>query len=221
MGFSGRREAQEPELKREKRGLRTTIWELSIASFSLLMLLGISCCAPKQVYIPVADVAALENQRTKDRGADGAQPVAVEARREGHNGQGVITEEDISGGAGRGPAAEAGLHSTAPIREIYFDFDSYTLRNADLATLKEFSVWLSAHGRVSVTIEGHCDERGSIEYNLALGQKRAEAVREYLITLGVEEGRIKTISYGKEIPVVTEHTEDAWARNRRAYMRLE
>jgi len=70
-------------------------------------------------------------------------------------------------------------------------------------------------------VEGHCDERGTIEYNLVLGQKRAEAVKDYLVKLGIEEKRIKTISYGKEMPVDPGHTEEAWAKNRRAHFRIE
>jgi peptidoglycan-associated lipoprotein len=195
--------------------------KLSVPTLLLLLPLAMGSCAPKQVFIPVAERAALENQRIQEMEADRAASAAArEKMQQGKDGQGGITEQDISGGIGPNRNSE-GRPSGAPANDIYFDYDSYVLKKADLVALKEFSVWLHANSRVNLTIEGHCDERGSIEYNLALGQKRAEAVREHLITLGVEKGRMKTISYGKEIPTAADHTEKAWAKNRRAHMKID
>ena len=87
--------------------------------------------------------------------------------------------------------------------------------------IKDVAAWLNQNQAIKLTVEGHCDERGTIDYNLALGQKRAEAVKSQLVKLGVKEERIKTISYGKEMPADPGHTEAAWAKNRRAHFKIE
>lgn len=99
---------------------------------------------------------------------------------------------------------------------IRFDYDSATLQGEALDTLKKNAEWLKEHPDLEVLVSGHCDERGTIEYNLALGQKRAKSVREYYARLGVPGKSVATISYGKESPVCSESTEDCWAQNRRA-----
>jgi len=101
---------------------------------------------------------------------------------------------------------------------IFFDFDSYALRTDARATLEKEAAWLQQNRNVTVTIEGHADERGTREYNLALGERRANAERDYLVALGVDPNRIKTVSYGKERPVDPRSTEEAWAKNRRGVM---
>ena len=103
---------------------------------------------------------------------------------------------------------------SSPLKDIYFDFDKYGLRADARDTLKANGTWLKGQPSAQVEIEGHCDERGTGEYNLALGAKRAQTAKDYLVTLGIPDGRITTISYGKELPVCTEHTEDCWQRNR-------
>jgi peptidoglycan-associated lipoprotein len=99
---------------------------------------------------------------------------------------------------------------------VFFDFDRHDLSAEARATLQKQALWLRRFPGVSIAIEGHCDERGTREYNLALGERRANAVREYLRALGVEAARMKTISYGKERPVAPGSNEDAWKQNRRA-----
>lgn len=193
---------------------------LSIPTLLLLLPLAMGSCAPRQVFIPAAERAALEKERIREMEAERGVSTVQEKMQQGKDGQGGITEQDISGGMGTNRSAEK-QPSEAPIKDIYFDYDSYVLKKTDRSALKEFSTWLQANRWGSLTIEGHCDERGSIEYNLALGQKRAEAVREYLITLGVDRNRMKTISYGKEIPTAADHTEEAWAKNRRAHMKID
>jgi len=98
---------------------------------------------------------------------------------------------------------------------VHFDYDKYDLRENDKTLLQRQSAWLQQYPSVRVTVEGHCDERGTREYNLALGARRANAVKEYLVSLGVSAARVDTISYGKERPVCTESTEDCWSQNRR------
>jgi peptidoglycan-associated lipoprotein len=98
---------------------------------------------------------------------------------------------------------------------VHFDYDKYDITDEDRGTLQRQAAWLAKYPSVRVTIEGHCDERGTREYNLALGARRANAVKEYLASLGVSSGRMETISYGKERPMCTESSESCWAQNRR------
>lgn len=98
---------------------------------------------------------------------------------------------------------------------IHFDYNSYTLTPAALEVLKRNADRIKSQPSVAIQIEGHCDERGTQEYNLALGERRALTVREYLINLGVDSARLTTISYGEEDPKEAGHTEAAWSKNRR------
>ena len=99
---------------------------------------------------------------------------------------------------------------------VFFAYDSYSLTNAAQDTLAKQAKWLKANGSVTIAIEGHADERGTREYNLALGERRATAVRDYLVAKGINSARVRTVSYGKERPAVSGSDEEAWAKNRRA-----
>lgn len=105
--------------------------------------------------------------------------------------------------------------------DIYFDFNSSAITEHAQVALAEKADWLRANPSASALIEGHCDERGTNEYNLALGDRRANTVKTYLVTLGIPADRIRTISYGEEQPVNPAHTEEAWAKNRRAHFVLD
>jgi peptidoglycan-associated lipoprotein len=98
---------------------------------------------------------------------------------------------------------------------VHFEYDKYELTDEDHGVLQRQASWLQKYPQVRVTIEGHCDERGTREYNLALGARRANAAKEYLVSQGVSAGRVDTISYGKERPICTESNEGCWAQNRR------
>jgi peptidoglycan-associated lipoprotein len=98
---------------------------------------------------------------------------------------------------------------------VHFDYDKYDIMEADKSVLQRQAAWLNKYPSVRVTIEGNCDERGTREYNLALGARRANAVKEYLVSVGVSAGRLETISYGKERPMCTESSESCYAQNRR------
>jgi peptidoglycan-associated lipoprotein len=98
---------------------------------------------------------------------------------------------------------------------VHFDYDKYAIMDADKATLQRQAAWLGKYPSVRVAVEGHADERGTREYNLALGARRANAVKEYLVSLGVSAARVETVSYGKERPMCSESTESCWAQNRR------
>ncbi len=99
--------------------------------------------------------------------------------------------------------------------DIHFDFDKYNLRPGDRDILKKHGEWLAKNGDYTVRIEGNCDERGTVEYNLALGERRATEAKKYLVELGIAEKRVSTVSYGKERPLDSGHNEEAWAKNRR------
>jgi len=112
------------------------------------------------------------------------------------------------------------FQSIEGLTAIHFDYDSAKLKDAQLDALKKNAGYLKDHPNLEVLVAGFCDERGTTEYNLALGQKRAKEVREYYIRLGVPGRSLATISYGKENPSCSEHTESCWAQNRRAETRV-
>jgi peptidoglycan-associated lipoprotein len=106
--------------------------------------------------------------------------------------------------------------ASSPLKDVYFGYDRADLQPDARATLKANGAWLKANPSARVQIEGHCDERGTQEYNLALGAKRAQAAKDYLVTLGVAADRLSMISYGEEVPVCKDANEGCWQKNRRA-----
>jgi peptidoglycan-associated lipoprotein len=142
------------------------------------------------------------------------------------------TPQDSSQTSGTGAAGGAGGVTSQPIGSarpgsqedfvvnvgdrVFFDFDKFDLKPEARTTLQRQAEWLKRYPTVTVSIEGHADERGTREYNLALGERRANSVRTYLTALGIDAGRVRTISYGKERPVALGSNEEAWAQNRRA-----
>ena len=120
---------------------------------------------------------------------------------------------------GSSQGSTATTKATSPaglvVKDIYFDFDKYLITPDSAAVLKENARWFGSNLNGRLRIEGNCDERGTLEYNLALGQKRADAARSYLMTLGIDGKKIETVSYGKEKPLDTASTAEAWAKNRR------
>lgn len=109
------------------------------------------------------------------------------------------------------------LNRDSPLRPIFFEYDSSDVNDAGRTTLQANAAVLKKYPSWVITIEGHCDERGTAEYNLALGERRAVAARTYLISLGVDANRLRTVSYGSEFPFDPAHQETAWSRNRRAH----
>lgn len=112
------------------------------------------------------------------------------------------------------------LNERQPLADVHFDFDSATLSGAARVTLDEHADMLKTYGTLTILIEGHCDERGTVEYNLALGERRANSVLNYLVSLGINASRLKTITYGKEFPLDSGHDEFAWSRNRRGHFEI-
>ncbi len=129
--------------------------------------------------------------------------------------------------AGKGPGAgvdEAGLgdvpksvEESAALKDIHFDFDKSVITDVSKETLKTNAEWLKKNGAKKIQIEGHCDERGTNEYNLALGDRRASSAKNYLALLGIDAKRVSTVSYGEEKPLCTQQTEDCWTKNRRGH----
>jgi peptidoglycan-associated lipoprotein len=136
-------------------------------------------------------------------------------------GAGGLGERSLSGvspeGGERVQDRIEGRGEGGPLQDVLFEYDSYDLPLNARSTLQTNADWLRNNAQVRVEIEGHCDERGTVEYNLALGAKRAKAVRDYLVSLGISSERLSTISYGEELPLCREPTEECWRQNRRAH----
>ena len=124
-----------------------------------------------------------------------------------------------SSGQNQGPVAGSQADFVAQLMgqdTVYFDTDRYNIDGQDQQALAAQAVWLAKYPAKRITIEGHCDERGTREYNLALGERRANAAKNYLVSLGIDAGRIGTVSHGKEKPLALGSNEESWSKNRRA-----
>ena len=115
------------------------------------------------------------------------------------------------------PGIEGEVLESSLLKDVHFEFDKYDIRPQDAEALKGNAALLTKNPKVKVQIEGHCDERGTNDYNLALGERRASSTKKYLISLGVSQDRISTISYGEEKPLDSGRNEEAWSKNRRAH----
>ncbi len=165
------------------------------------------------------------------------RPATTQAAAPAPTGAATTTASTPSGtaqmqpGGGTGPAAGAttatppstarpavkDFTAIAELADVFFDFDKYDIRPADAKTLDSNAGWLKSNPNHLVLIEGHCDERGTNEYNLALGERRAKSTMNYLVSQGVQANRITIISYGEERPQCTDKTEGCWAKNRRSH----
>ena len=134
-------------------------------------------------------------------------------------GEQGIGEENLGGGSGSLDRAREGLApgEGGPLQDVHFDYDSDDLDEAARGVLDQNVQWLRDNPRARAELEGHCDARGTIEYNVALGARRAKAVKDYLTGQGLAGERLSTISYGKELPLCQEETEECWAHNRRVH----
>ncbi len=178
---------------------------------AVLLVLSYGCASK-----PVGDASTLS-------AADEARLAQEEAQRK-KDRDARLVEEDLAKSRQEKEKQERQLQEkmkAAKWSDVNFDYDSYAVRSEDVPRLNELGEWLKANKDIRITVEGHCDERGTIEYNLALGQKRAEAVKGHLVKLGIDGKRIRVISYGKEMPLDSGHTEEAWARNRRAHLAVD
>jgi peptidoglycan-associated lipoprotein len=189
----------------------------------ILMVLFLASCAPKKIESGAGGIQTVGEESYETGGYEGREGTG---REEGTQDSG-ITERPISEREGmedqrrsqelmeeraRREALEDFVN-----KDIHFEFDSAKLTWEAQEILKQKADWLLAHPRTEVIIEGHCDERGTNAYNLALGERRAESVKQYLVELGIRPNRLSTISYGEEKPLDPGHNEEAWAKNRRAH----
>ena len=131
-----------------------------------------------------------------------------------------ITEQKVEAVASKDVAAPYAEGKEGMFADILFDYDKYDVKDSYKAEMMKVSAHMTKDSSATLSIEGHCDERGTNEYNLALGDRRAKAVKDYLVSLGVPSSRIETISYGEEKPACSEQSEDCWAKNRRAHFVL-
>ena len=184
--------------------------------FLMLLAIGIiiSGCSHKGVVKPVEqqkqEIPAAEQRKSEKMQTEKQKPVPAEK---------VTSSDTAADLASKNSRVVQELQ--AKLQDIHFDYDKYVVRADGKPALKMVSDILLKNKNLKVTIEGHCDERGTNEYNLALGDKRASAVKELLTSMGIPSSRIETISYGEEKPVCTESTESCWAKNRRAHFALE
>ncbi len=172
--------------------VRKSVCLLSVIAFALSLLWFASCT----------------HQVVEDEG----DVVAGQEEMQGLKGEG-ITEEELE--AARKKVAELRRKKSIKISNIYYVFDDFSLSEKAKKTLVEDAVWLMNNPQKEVVIEGHCDERGTEEYNIALGERRASSAKRYLINLGVKSSQLSTISYGEEKPADSGNDEEAWAKNRR------
>jgi peptidoglycan-associated lipoprotein len=140
----------------------------------------------------------------------------------GANTGGTTSSQTTTSTVPQGPAAGSTEEFTQTVGDrVFFGYDRYDLTAEGQAQLQKQATWLKTYPQYKFVIEGHCDERGTREYNLALGERRATAVKNYLIALGIDPNRIQTISYGKERPAVVGSNESSWAQNRRGVIVLQ
>lgn len=186
-------------------------------AFVVFSLAGFSGCASKEVLKDASLTSVITEKETSQGRDSEVKKQIVEDRREE---AGVAVDDNSARGGDKKEQKDAELFSAA-LEAVYFNYDSASLSSeARQAVYRNFQL-LSENSQVTVQIEGHCDERGSDEYNLALGENRAKAAMKYLVSLGIAGDRISTISYGKEKPAVHGDGETAWARNRRAEFVLD
>jgi peptidoglycan-associated lipoprotein len=163
------------------------------------------------------------NLRSEDRDANQSRPIIICWPRGRRHCRCLCSRyrkcTAASGSAVNNMSAEEEFK--ANVQDIFFDYDKYDVRSDAQTTLEHDSAYLTSHPSVKVLIGGYCDERGSNEYNLALGQNRAESAKKALVNAGVAASRIRVISYGKERPFCTESTESCWQKNRRAGFSLD
>ncbi len=175
--------------------------KLLIFSLSVILILSLSTACKKKVKeVPPPPPAPQAQEQPKAEKVE--QPVVKEP---------VLSEEEIF----QKKTLEQ-INQEKPLAMIFFDYDRYEIRNDAGPVLEANAQWLKSYPTVKILVEGHCDERGTEEYNLALGEKRARSAMNYLVSLGISPERVRIISYGKSQPLDPGHDENAWAKNRRA-----
>jgi peptidoglycan-associated lipoprotein len=202
-------------------------------SFSIFIL--ILCLGLFLVGCPKKTVVVNRDRPSVQRSGEASRLEAERAAREAREAQELkerelarIKEEEAkkpTGGelekslvAKKERGIEGEVFESKLLKDIRFDYDKYDIRRVDEGILRENAAFLKKNPKMKIQIEGHCDERGTVEYNLALGERRANNTKRYLVSLGITSDRISTISFGKERPLDPGQNEEAWAKNRRAHI---
>jgi peptidoglycan-associated lipoprotein len=170
---------------------------------------GVTACGGKKPAVakpmpPPSDTVATDTSRPPSPPEPAQEPTTIPPEPR-------LSDEGVSSGS------LDELNRNSPLKPVFFEYDSAELAQAGKTALDENAGLLKKNGTWVITIEGHCDERGTPEYNLALGERRAVAARTYLVSLGIAADRLRTVSYGKEFPFDPGHDEGAWSKNRRAH----
>ena len=190
----------------------STYFSISLAAVALVA----TGCASRPAMTQASAPAPSGQVETK-ASQDVAQtaPASTQSRQPARAAQ--RTPQGASNLQGAARPAPRDFVEAADLKEIHFDFDKYDIRKDDTVVLDKNAEWLKSHADHLVLIEGHCDERGTNEYNLALGERRAKSTMDYLVSRGVQSGRISIVSYGEERPVCRDANESCWEKNRRAH----
>lgn len=210
--------------------------KISFSIFILILTLGVflTACPKKRVVFSRGQPSVQQSEEARRLEAERAAKEATEAK-EGKEAQETIErelarmkEEEAKKPMGRElekslvakkeRGIEGEVFESKLLKDIHFDFDKYDIGRKDEEILSENAAVLKQNPKMEIQIEGHCDEKGTPEYNLALGERRANAAKRYLVSLGISSNRISTISYGEERPLDPGHNEEAWAKNRRAHI---
>jgi peptidoglycan-associated lipoprotein len=192
----------------------------NLIPLTVLLTLGAGMACKKPAPAPVEPVKPAVAPGPTQEEIDAQKKAAEEAARrkaeaEAEAARKAAAEVEAQKAAAFRSAAEAAL------KDINFDFDKSEIRELDKAKLQAIADFMKAFPQAKLTIEGNCDERGTVEYNLALGERRAHAAQSYLVSLGVSEARLSSISYGKEKPKVAGHDNESWLANRRDEFKLQ
>lgn len=178
--------------------------------FSLFFVFGLFACQKRVITQPDAGKQGQQDQKDQKETKDKDQQP---------NDREKVSERQLDGkiDSAENPSSQYAESKDTLFSDILFEYDSYEVKETYKQTLQSVSVWMSKNSTARLSVEGHCDERGTNEYNLALGDRRAKAVKDYLSSLGVSSGRVDVISYGEEKPLCTEQSDNCWSKNRRAH----
>ena len=188
-----------------------------VGFFIMIFLFGALAGCPKKEELIVEEPVVVESPDVSEAEAEAARAKALEEEKARQAEEDRLRQLDIEKARRIEAEKKQQLRDAFESRDIHFEFDKYALTPEARAILQEKYSYLMDNPAVEILIEGHCDERGTIEYNVALGDRRAKSARDYLVRLGVDPMRIETISYGEEMPLDPEHNEQSWARNRRGH----
>jgi len=189
---------------------KSRAWIFGAIMLAMLLALGVSC-AKKQVTMETQEMAADEGAAQQMAEDEAARREAEEARMREQRAREARQRQEAAS------MSEEARKAAFEDENIHFDFDKYVLTPQAMMILDDKAAYLREHPGVRVLVEGHCDDRGSNEYNLALGDRRANSAKNYLVKSGVVESRITTISYGEEQPLCMQQAESCWSRNRRGH----